>query len=175
MSFEFHNFDIEELFRIVKHQLRKEGLEVSDEELREALLSFQDAQNSLQGKKASRFKGIFRVKAFHKKGDRKPKVEFSFFSKDRKNSKVQFDKLSIACPDIEFLNYEDKVIAIVDIKGAVKDTLDIRVVDNKIELFALAPHTEYYTKFPIKDLDLDSASIESNFNNGICEITINKK
>ena len=172
MSFEFHNFDIEELFKIVKQQFRKEGVEVSDDELREALASFQTAQNSLPGKKSSSFKGIFRVKAFQKKGENKPRIEFSFISTDPHSSSFHPTKLSIVRPDLEFLTYDDKIVIVADIRGAVEDTLDVRIVDNKIELFALAPHVEYYTKFPVKDLKLNNTTIKFNLNNGVCEITV---
>ena len=59
---------------------------------------------------------------------------------------------------------------IIDLRRAIEDTIDIKVVDNQIVVFALGKNIEYNAKYPVNDLKFMNKDISYEIRNGFVQL-----
>jgi HSP20 family protein len=91
-------------------------------------------------------------------------------SKNVDNSQITVEREPLV--DVNVTDKEVKVV--MEMPGIKKDEIRINAYDGEVEVFANNPQRKYHKTIELP-LDSDIESVKSTYNNGILEITFNKK
>ena len=154
------------IFEMIKEQMRKAGIELSEEEFARAMKELQNFSQNLGETPQS---GFFSTR-IEVGPDGTPKFQFGFSDDgDPQNVKVHMDSEGYIEPYVEVMNYKDNSIIVAELPDAAEDSLRITQKEDTLEIYAVSPFGEFRKTFDMSKLARRELKAHS-FKNNILEI-----
>jgi len=154
------------IFEMIKEQMKKAGIELSEEEFARAMKELQNFSQNLGETPQS---GFFSTR-IEIGPDGIPKFQFGFSSDgDPQNVKAHMDAEGYIEPYVEVMNYKDSTIIVAELPDAVEDSLRITQKGDTLEIYAVSHFGEFRKAIDMSKLARRKMKSQS-FKNNILEI-----
>ncbi len=160
----------DKIFEMIREQMRKAGLDLTDEQFQQALADFERFSKQLDQQFGGLpMSGIFSTR-IEVGPDGTPKFSFNFGNEMQGTGPhLHMHQDGYIEPYVEVMNYDDQTLVIVEMPDALDDTVKVTKEGNALEIFAVSPAGEFRKVLDITTLKKKKLRSHS-YKNGVLEI-----